>query len=137
MVFSQSTPVLDVLHVMFLEKTFPSFSIWFWMNCSSQYKIKKSNQIVHSKKIISTNDKNATINKEWGYNQVSTCHPLFSFSFKNITWKTFKNGVDWENTNVFHFYVIKTLFKTYAWIRCQINYERPKNMVKKIRLRYL
>ena len=72
---------------------------------------KSSNQDRKSlKKNITTNDKNATTNKVWGYNQVSTCRPLFSFSFKNITCKTSKAGVDWENTNVFNFYVTKKLF---------------------------
>ena len=73
---------------------------------------KSSNQDRKSiTKNITTNDTNATTNKVWGYDQVSTCRP---FSLKNITCKTSKTGVDWENTNVFNFYVTQKLFKTYA-----------------------
>ena len=52
---------------------------------------------------MTANDKNATTNKVWGYNQASTCRPMFSFSFKNITCKTFKTGVDWEKYQCFLF----------------------------------
>ena len=49
--------------------------------------------------------------EQFALNPTENARKVFS---KNITCKTSRTGVDWENTNVFNFYVTKKLFKTYV-----------------------
>ena len=80
LVFSKSTPVLDVLHVMFFRENF--FFVFnlildklFISIQSQEIKLESIQQKNHS-----TNDKNATINKEWGYTIKSQHATLCSLS---------------------------------------------------------
>ena len=63
LVFSKATPFLDILHVMFLEKTFLAFCSLILCKLFILIKIKHWSQKVLNKTFITTKDKNATTKK--------------------------------------------------------------------------
>ena len=135
MVFSQSTPVLNVLHVMFLKlKENRGWHVETWLYPHSLF-IVAFLSFVEMIFLLWTIWFDFLIlywDEQFIQNQIENEGKVFS---KNITCKTSRTGVDLENTNVFNFYVTIKLLKTYAWMRCQKKYERPKNILKKTKLR--
>ena len=124
LVFSESTPFLDILHVMFLKlKEIRGQHVGTWLYpilfCCCIFILCGNKCFI---KDFLTSMLYFYQDKQFAQNQTAKRKKSFP---KNVTCKMSRNGVALENTNIFHFHVTKKLFKTYAWMRCQKNCERP------------